>query len=50
MSDEWTNLTKSLDMGWMSEVEEIFRYYTEVCVSLSLFLHLSLFGILIYFF
>ena len=32
-SDEWTNLTKSLDMSWMSEVEEIFRYYTEVCVS-----------------
>ena len=27
--DEWTNLTKSLDMSWMSEVEEI--YYTEVC-------------------
>ena len=21
--DEWTNLTKSLDMSWMSEVEEI---------------------------
>ena len=50
MSDEWTNLTKSLDMGWMSEVEEIFRYYTEVCVCLSLPLHLSLFGMLIYFF
>ena len=30
-SNEWTNLTKSLDMSWMSEVEEIFRYYTEVC-------------------
>ena len=30
-ADEWTNLTKSLDMSWMSEVEEIFRYYTEVC-------------------
>jgi Trehalose-phosphatase len=30
-SEEWTNLTKSLDMSWMSEVEEIFRYYTEVC-------------------
>ena len=30
-SSEWTNLTKSLDMSWMSEVEEIFRYYTEVC-------------------
>ena len=36
---EWTNLTKSLDMSWMGEVEEIFRYYTEVCYvfSLSLF-------------
>ena len=32
-SEEWTNLTKSLDMSWMSEVEEIFRYYTEVCFS-----------------
>jgi trehalose 6-phosphate synthase/phosphatase len=30
-SKEWTNLTKSLDMSWMSEVEEIFKYYTEVC-------------------
>lgn len=29
-SKEWTNFTKSLDMSWMSEVEEIFRYYTEV--------------------
>ena len=26
----WTNLTEKLDMSWMSEVEEIFRYYTEV--------------------
>jgi trehalose 6-phosphate synthase/phosphatase len=34
---EWTNLTKSLDMSWMSEVEEIFRYYTEVCVFYSSF-------------
>ena len=24
------NLTERLDMGWMSEVEEVFRYYTEV--------------------
>ena len=30
-SEEWTNFTKSLDMSWMSEVEEIFKYYTEVC-------------------
>lgn len=28
-SKEWTNLTESLDMSWMDEVEEIFRYYTE---------------------
>lgn len=33
-SKEWTNFTKSLDMSWMSEVEEIFRYYTEVCACL----------------
>ncbi|EJC97623.1 trehalose-6-phosphate phosphatase [Fomitiporia mediterranea MF3/22] len=26
---EWLNLTEKLDMSWMSEVEEIFRYYTE---------------------
>ena len=32
-ASEWTNLTKSLDMSWMSEVEEIFRYYTEVCAT-----------------
>ncbi|KAJ7785336.1 trehalose 6-phosphate phosphatase [Mycena maculata] len=25
----WTNLTEKLDMSWMGEVEEIFRYYTE---------------------
>ena len=31
---EWTNLTESLDMSWMSEVEEIFKYYTEVGVVL----------------
>jgi len=29
-SNEWTNFMMSLDMSWMSEVEEIFRYYTEV--------------------
>ncbi|WVQ98709.1 trehalose-phosphatase [Kwoniella sp. CBS 9459] len=27
--EEFTNMTESLDMSWMSEVEEIFRYYTE---------------------
>jgi len=26
---EWNNLAKSLDMSWMSEVHEIFKYYTE---------------------
>jgi len=26
---EWNNLTTSLDMDWMSEVHEIFKYYTE---------------------
>jgi trehalose 6-phosphate synthase/phosphatase len=30
-SSQWTNFTKNLDMSWMAEVEEIFRYYTEVC-------------------
>jgi len=29
-SDKWTNLTESLDMSWMPEVEELFEYYTEV--------------------
>lgn len=27
---DWNNMTKQLDMSWMSEVEEIFKYYTEV--------------------
>jgi trehalose 6-phosphate synthase/phosphatase len=27
---EWVNFTESLDMEWMGEVAEIFRYYTEV--------------------
>ncbi|KAJ7185313.1 trehalose-6-phosphate phosphatase [Mycena filopes] len=26
---EWTNFTEKLDMSWMGEVEEVFRYYTE---------------------
>lgn len=26
---EWVNFTEKLDMSWMSEVEEIFKYYTE---------------------
>ncbi|KAJ6615117.1 trehalose-6-phosphate phosphatase [Mycena sp. CBHHK59/15] len=25
----WTNFTEKLDMSWMGEVEEIFKYYTE---------------------
>ena len=29
-SSEWMNFTERLDMSWMSEVEEIFKYYTEV--------------------
>ena len=28
-SKEWSNFTESLDMGWMGEVLEIFKYYTE---------------------
>lgn len=27
---EWSNFTENLDMSWMDEVLEIFRYYTEV--------------------
>lgn len=30
-SKEWMNFTEALDMSWMSEVHEIFKYYTEVC-------------------
>ncbi|KAG8744889.1 threalose-6-phosphate phosphatase [Ceratobasidium sp. 414] len=26
---DWSNLTETLDMSWMSEVHEIFKYYTE---------------------
>ncbi|KAF8493482.1 glycosyltransferase family 20 protein [Russula emetica] len=28
-SRQWTNFTESLDMSWMSEVLEVFKYYTE---------------------
>lgn len=28
--EEFVNMTETLDMSWMSEVEEIFRYYMEV--------------------
>ncbi|KIJ59944.1 glycosyltransferase family 20 protein [Hydnomerulius pinastri MD-312] len=27
--EDWVNFTEQLDMGWMEEVAEIFRYYTE---------------------
>jgi trehalose 6-phosphate synthase/phosphatase len=27
--DSWTNFTETLDMEWMGEVHEIFKYYTE---------------------
>ncbi len=33
---EWDNLTEKLDMSWMADVEEVFKYYTEVSCSLSL--------------
>ena len=28
-AEDWTNFAESLDMSWMSEVEGIFKYYTE---------------------
>ncbi|KAG6897969.1 hypothetical protein C0993_007209 [Termitomyces sp. T159_Od127] len=28
-SIEWVNFTENLDMSWMGEVEEVFKYYTE---------------------
>lgn len=28
-SKEWVNFTESLDMEWLGEVGEVFRYYTE---------------------
>ena len=31
---KWTNFTEVLDMSWMQEVEEIFKYYTEVTARL----------------
>jgi trehalose-6-phosphatase len=30
VEEDFINMTESLDMSWMSEVEEIFRYYMEV--------------------
>ncbi|KAF5369086.1 hypothetical protein D9758_002906 [Tetrapyrgos nigripes] len=28
-NDQWMNFTEALDMSWMTEVHEVFRYYTE---------------------
>ncbi|KAI0298635.1 trehalose 6-phosphate phosphatase [Multifurca ochricompacta] len=28
-AEKWTNFTESLDMSWMGEVLEVFKYYTE---------------------
>jgi trehalose 6-phosphate synthase/phosphatase len=28
-SKQWTNFTESMDMSWMNEVLEVFKYYTE---------------------
>jgi trehalose 6-phosphate synthase/phosphatase len=36
-SDVWTNFTETLDMDWMGEVHEIFKYYTEVRVRRHIF-------------
>ena len=41
-SAEWVDFTKSLDMSWMGEVEEIFKYYTEVGLRFLLFCVLML--------
>ena len=30
---KWTNFTEVLDMSWLHEVEEIFKYYTEVSTT-----------------
>lgn len=30
---KWTNFTEVLDMSWLAEVEEIFKYYTEVSLT-----------------
>jgi trehalose 6-phosphate synthase/phosphatase len=34
-STTWKNLTETLDMSWMAEVEELFEYYTEVSICHS---------------
>jgi len=28
-SEQWTNFTESMDMSWMNEVLDVFKYYTE---------------------
>jgi trehalose 6-phosphate synthase/phosphatase len=28
-SEQWTNFTEKLDMSWMNEVLDVFKYYTE---------------------
>lgn len=38
---DWTNFTEKLDMSWMAEVHEIFKYYTEVCAVGLVAVHLS---------
>ncbi|KAG9047433.1 threalose-6-phosphate phosphatase [Serendipita sp. 407] len=37
-STTWKNLTETLDMSWMPEVEELFEYYTEVITNITLLL------------
>jgi trehalose 6-phosphate synthase/phosphatase len=32
---EWNNLTETMDMSWMNEVYEVFKYYTEVRLLVS---------------
>jgi trehalose 6-phosphate synthase/phosphatase len=32
---DWTNFTEALDMSWMNEVYEVFKYYTEVRFGLQ---------------
>ncbi len=36
-SSTWSNFTESLDMSWMSEALEIFKYYTEVRLMFALY-------------
>lgn len=36
-SSTWSNFTESLDMSWMSEALEIFKYYTEARLMVKLY-------------